>query len=117
MQVLTVGMTPNMEFCPSHTHLHIQIGVDLVGLDLIRVDLVGHIHYTFIPRLHIYTHKHTYTHTHTHTLSLQHSTSQRNRDLQQLMTWPWNLAGGVRMFVGVGLWVWYESVNGESLIN
>ena len=62
-------MTPNMEFCPSHTHLHIQIGVDLVRLDLIRVDLVGHIHYFHTQTPHIHTNKYTYTHTHTLSLS------------------------------------------------
>ena len=59
-------MTPNMEFCPSHTHLHIQIGVDFVGLDLIRVDLVGHIHYFHTQTPHIHTNKYTHIHTNTH---------------------------------------------------
>jgi len=63
--------------------------VDLVRLDLITVDLVGHIHYFHTQTPHIHTNKYTYTHT--LSLSLQHNTLQRSYDLQQLMTWPWNL--------------------------
>ena len=58
-----------MELCPSHTHLHIQIGVDLVGLDLIRVDLVGHIHNFHTQTPHIHKQTNTHIHIHTHTFS------------------------------------------------
>ena len=72
--------------CPSPP-FNIHMGVDLMGLDLIRVDLVGHI-YFHTQTLHIHTnkstHKHMYTHTHSNIVP-------HNCDLQQLMTWPWNL--------------------------
>ena len=58
-----------MEFSPSHTHLHMYIGDDLVGLDLIRVDLVGHIHYFYTQTPHIHTQTNTHTYTHIHSLS------------------------------------------------